>query len=189
LAPGTARKRRDEERPGFSDGAGGHEPPRSSTRSTSMVAIAGILLAAFVVVMLSLPESAIAQIIQQAPSTTAAAQSGKVTVSVDEIKTKKIVFWDYKKADGTTLPLMAYLSPSGIVNMAVRVSEPCNGYSFRIEGNQLVCNTRGTRWDLETLQGISGDCQEYPPDRLRAQVVNGRLIADEARVARWTPRP
>jgi uncharacterized membrane protein len=185
---GAARTRWEEQRPRSSGDDTGYETLPSSLRASTLVAMAGVLLAAFVVVMLTLPEGVAAQVIQQTPSITAGVERGKVTVSVDEVRTKKIVYWDYRKADGTTIPLMAYRSPSGLVKMAVRACEPCEGYSFRIEGEQLVCNTSGTRWDLDTLKGISGDWQDYPPSLLRTSVADGDLTVDEARVARWTPR-
>ncbi len=125
---------------------------------------------------------------QQVAATTGTVESGKVSVSVDEVKAKKIVYWDYKKPNGTTTALMAYATPSGAVKLAVRICEPCNGYSFRIEGNQIVCNTCGTRWDLETSKGISGGCQGYPPDVLKSATIDGKITVDEGVVSSWKAR-
>jgi uncharacterized protein len=132
--------------------------------------------------------TASAATVQQVAATTAAVENGKVTISVDEVKSKKLVYWDYKKANGQTTALMAYVTPSGAVKMAVRLCEPCNGYSFRTEGNQIVCNTCGTRWDLETSKGISGGCQGYPPDVLKSIIEGGKITVDEGTVNSWKAR-
>jgi uncharacterized membrane protein len=132
--------------------------------------------------------AASAATLQQVAATTAAVESGKVTISMDEVKTKKLVYWDYKKANGQTTALMAYVTPSGAVKMAVRLCEPCNGYTFHIEGNQIVCNTCGTRWDLETSKGVSGGCQGYPPDVLKSTIDGSKITVDEATVSSWKAR-
>jgi hypothetical protein len=75
------------------------------------------------------------------------------------------------------------------VKIAVRICEPCNGFSFHIEGNQIVCDSCGTRWDLETFKGISGGCQGYPPDVLPSTQEGGKLLVEEAKVVNWKPRP
>ena len=111
--------------------------------------------------------------IQQVATSAATVENGKVSIPVDEVKTKKIVYWDYNQ-NGKKVPLMAYVTPSGAVKVAVRICEPCNGFAFHIEGNQIVCNTCGTKWDLETSKGISGGCQGYPPDVLQSTMTGAR---------------
>jgi uncharacterized membrane protein len=70
----------------------------------------------------------------------------------------------------------------------VSVCEPCNSTNFHIEGNQMVCNSCFTRWDLETLKGISGGCLTYPPHVISHSVNNGRAIIKEVDVQNWKPR-
>lgn len=148
------------------------------------------LLVAFVALMTfrtTGSQTASAAVLQQSPATTGFVDNGKVGITTQEVIDKKLVAWDYKKG-GTSVPLMAYVTPSGAVKIAVRICEPCNGYSFRIEGNQIVCNTCGTRWDLETSKGISGGCQGYPPDVLPGSVADGKVTVDEQKVTSWKPR-
>ena len=57
-----------------------------------------------------------------------------------------------------------------------------------IEGGQIVCNVCGTRWDLETLKGVSGGCQGYPPDVLKSTTDGGKISVDEATVLAWKAR-
>lgn len=133
------------------------------------------------------PGAVAAAALQQVPAATAATADGKVTISEQEVREKGLVYWDYKDGS-TTTPLLAYVTPSGNLKMAARICEPCNGYSFRVEGDELVCNACGTRWELETSRGISGGCQTYPPDVLEATITGGQLVVDEQIVADWRPR-
>jgi hypothetical protein len=113
--------------------------------------------------------------------------AGSVEVPVDFVKEKKLVYFEYQRSDGR-IPLLAYITPSGKLVTAVSVCEPCNSTSFHIEGNQMVCNACFTRWDLETLKGISGGCLTYPPDVISHSVSAGRAIIKEIDVQNWKPR-
>lgn len=117
-------------------------------------------------------------------------RGAKVYLSYDFLSDKKLVFIDVKlkdKAgdinflgrviplrlyrDGAYVPLMAVLAPSGKVLVALRVCEPCGSFSFHIEESKyIVCDLCGTRWDVETLSGVSGGCVNYPPPRLEDSV-------------------
>ncbi len=160
-------------------------------KPTTIFAIGGVVAVVVIVFALTVgfggAQSASASVIQQASTDAATVANGKVSIPVDEVKAKKIVYWDYN-VNGKKVPLMAYVTPSGAVKMAVRICEPCNGFSFRIEGNKIICNVCGTQWDLETLKGISGGCQGYPPDFLSSTIENGNLTVDEAKVTAWKAR-
>ena len=114
-------------------------------------------------------------------------EKGLVEVPVDLVKEKKLVYFEYKRADGP-IPLLAYITPSGKLVTAVSVCEPCNSTNFHIEGNQMVCNACFTRWDLETLKGISGGCLNYPPDVLPHSIQDGKLMIKETDLQNWKPR-
>lgn len=124
--------------------------------------------------------------IEQIPIQVAQAD-GTITVPLAEIRGKKLVGFSFTGPNGT-LPLLSYIAPSGKVVTAVSMCEPCNSTTFHIEGDQLVCNTCGTRWDLENLGGISGGCLSYPPDAFPNAVAGDNVVIQEASVASWTPR-
>jgi len=68
---------------------------------------------------------------------------------------------------GNYLPLIALYTPSGKVKVGIRTCEPCGSFSMHIgEGKYLVCDACGTEWNLETFEGVSGGCLEYPPPQL-----------------------
>ena len=103
------------------------------------------------------------------------------------MKNNKLVSFEYVRPDGR-IPLLAYITPAGKLVAAVSVCEPCNSTRFHIEGNHMVCNSCSTRWDLETLKGISGGCLNYPPDTLPHEIQGGKLTIKEVDLKNWKPR-
>ena len=90
---------------------------------------------------------------------------------------------------GNTLPLLAYISPSGKLVVASSLCEPCRGTSFSTDGGDLVCDKCFTHWDLNTLQGVSGACQSFPPVQMQSQLQNdGTVVVDVAQLEAWAPR-
>lgn len=129
-------------------------------------------------------------------ATTAKESGGDIVLNVNELKTKKsetfsIPGISFSLANGTPfndLPLLAYISPSGNIVVATSLCEPCSGTTFHIEGDQLVCNSCGTRWTLDGLQGVSGGCTTYPPETVKYTVQGDKLIIKKADLQSWKPR-
>lgn len=113
-------------------------------------------------------------------------EDGKIVFPLSEIKGNKLVYFEYKGS--TTIPLLAYIGPSGKVITAVSVCEPCKGERFSIEGETLVCNTCGTVWKLETHEGISGGCPQFPPEIIPNQVSKDKVLINKDSVEEWKPR-
>ena len=116
-----------------------------------------------------------------------AVQKGAVELPLDLVKNEKLVSFEYLRPDGR-IPLLAYITPAGKLVTAVSVCEPCRSTRFHIEGNHMVCNSCFTRWDLETLKGISGGCLKYPPDTLPHEIQGGKLTIKEMDLKNWKPR-
>ena len=124
--------------------------------------------------------------------------AGTVTLSVAEVTSKRIGGFVYSRStpmpagydsvEGNGLPLLAYVSPSGRLVVATSMCEPCHSYVFHIEGNELVCNTCLTRWDLNTLEGVEGGCLDYPPKEVTATVSGDVIEIDQSELEAWTPR-
>lgn len=185
----TQADRWEEKRQRFADERYADGRPRR-LRTTTYVTIGGILLAVFFIGMMTFrnsESSPAGPALQQAAGTTGAVAAGKVTISAEEVQTKRLVAWDYNQGN-TKVPLIAYVTPSGAMKVAVRMCEPCNSTSFRVEGTQLVCNACGSRWELETSKGISGGCLGYPPDVLQTTLADGKLLVDEQTVSNWKRR-
>ena len=45
-----------------------------------------------------------------------------------------------------------------------------------VDGKYLRCDLCGTIWDIETLQGLSGGCMNFPPPKLTTGIMNGVVI-------------
>ncbi|MDO0824326.1 DUF2318 domain-containing protein [Desulfosporosinus nitroreducens] len=115
-------------------------------------------------------------------------ENGKAIVTtLSAVKEKKFIWTEYK-ANGKRIPLTAFVQPDGKVMVAVSFCEPCKGETFHITGNQIVCNVCGTTWDLQTLKGLSGGCQAYPPEALTYSLDGDNLEIPQAVLDAWEPR-
>ena len=115
-------------------------------------------------------------------------ENGKAIVTtLSSVKEKKFIWTEYK-ANGKRIPLTAFVQPDGQVMVAVSFCEPCKGETFHIIDEQIVCNVCGTTWDLQTLKGLSGGCQAYPPEALTYSVNGDNLEIPQAVLDSWEPR-
>ena len=129
-------------------------------------------------------------------STAADTGSGDIVLNLNDIKTKKATTFsvpgiNFTLANGkafSSLPLLAYVSPKGNITVATSLCEPCSGTTFHIEGDQLVCNSCGTRWTLDGLQGVSGGCTKYPPESVKYTVQSDKLIIKKVDIQNFKPR-
>lgn len=110
-----------------------------------------------------------------------------IVTSLSTVKENKFIWTEYK-ANGKRIPLTAFIQPDGKVMVAVSFCEPCKGETFHIIGNQIVCNVCGTVWDLQTLKGISGGCQAYPPEALTYSLNGDNLEIPQSILDAWAPR-
>ncbi len=112
---------------------------------------------------------------------------GMITFPLSLLLEKKFVQFDYA-SEGTSVPLLAYISPEGKLVTSVRICEPCNSRTFRIEGTELACGNCETRWKLNNLEGLQGSCQKYPPEPIPSRL-NGNVVEiDEHFVKNWKMR-
>ncbi|MDH4139892.1 MAG: DUF2318 domain-containing protein [Coriobacteriia bacterium] len=117
-------------------------------------------------------------------------QGGGVSVSLQEILAKKIVRFDYQRADGNKLPMIAYVKPSGALFVGVSYCPPCEGEGQRIEADgTLTCEACGTKRNLETNAGISGACKLYPLDEVPTSIDGDKILVDGSVLDSWTAQP
>lgn len=113
---------------------------------------------------------------------------GDISVPLAELKKNKFLSFPYSES-GVEVPLLAMITPSGRLFTASSMCEPCKSDKFHTEPDgTLTCNACGTKWDLETMEGISGGCPNYPPQELKSVVRDGKIILKEADVRAWKPR-
>jgi hypothetical protein len=112
---------------------------------------------------------------------------GKIVFPLSVLLEKKFVEFDYL-TQTNSIPLLAYISPEGKLVTSIRLCEPCNSKSFRIDGTELACGNCETRWKLNNLEGLQGSCQKYPPAPIPSRVNGSYVEIDEAAVKAWKMR-
>lgn len=127
---------------------------------------------------------------------TADEANGDIVLDLNVIKEKKTTTFDVQGINFTLnngkpfnyVPMLAYVSPKGSVVVATSLCEPCSGTTFHIEGEELVCNTCGTRWYLEDMSGVYGGCPEYPPSLMKYTLEGEKVIIKQSDLKNWKPR-
>lgn len=121
---------------------------------------------------------------------TAAQDTKQISVSLADVVKDKIVYFEYKKADGSAIPMLAYVKPSGKLFVGVSLCPPCQGKRQSIQPDgTLRCSACGTKRDLESGVGISGACRLYPTDEVPAKVAGGKIVIDSSVLEGWTSQP
>lgn len=117
-------------------------------------------------------------------------EDGKVKLPLSEVEQNSIVYFELENDEGTLVPLMAYITPSGRVFAGSSMCEPCRGRTFSLAGETLVCDTCRTTYTIEDHKFISGAtaCGQYPPTNMNAVVENGVIVFEHAEVLNWRIR-
>jgi len=125
-------------------------------------------------------------------------KDGKIYVELEDIQQAKLARFEVPNQPTTlpsgrtfpNLPILCYIAPNGRLVAAVSFCEPCSGDSFRINGQELVCNACNTKWTLNDLIGTTEfGCPNHPPDEVNYKVEGGKVIFDEQELRSWQPRP
>lgn len=114
-------------------------------------------------------------------------ENGKIIVPLDVLKARRFIGFKYE-SPVNSVPLLAYVTTEGKIVTAVSMCEPCNSSRFHIRSEELVCNSCGSTWELNTLEAVSGSCGRYPPDAVPNAVVGNEVQIDEQVIARWQRR-
>lgn len=117
-------------------------------------------------------------------------EDGKVKIPLSVVEENSIVFFELENDEGTVVPLMAYITPSGRVFTGSSMCEPCRGRTFSLAGETLVCDVCRTTYTIEDHKFISGAqaCGQYPPSYMEPVVENGLIVFDYAEVLNWRIR-
>ena len=113
-----------------------------------------------------------------------------LSLPVGDVVDSAIVRFEYQRADGKVLPMIAYVKPSGALFTGVSYCPPCEGEGQRIEADgTLTCESCGTKRNLESNEGIGGACKLYPLDEVPATVSDGNILVETAVLDSWTAQP
>ncbi|TFH35634.1 MAG: DUF2318 domain-containing protein [Dehalococcoidia bacterium] len=75
-------------------------------------------------------------------------------------------------SSGTELDFMGYLLDDTL-HVRANVCPPCRSRGFTLDGDILVCDTCGTKFDAKDGGGISGPCVDYPKAAAAYKIVDG----------------
>lgn len=122
-------------------------------------------------------------------------ESGKLTFSLDDVKSNKMVGLTYSGNKVQTsfgeqdLPLVAYVNQKGELLTAVAMCEPCKSIKFHFEPDgTITCNTCGTKWNIDDLSPVSGQCTQYAPDKVKYEIKGNKVQIDESEIKNWKTR-
>ncbi len=114
-------------------------------------------------------------------------EDGNIILSLDEVLDKKFVRFVYKSSL-REIPMLAYISEDGNLVTSISMCEPCNSTTFHIKGDELVCNSCGSTWELNSLKEVSGSCGKYPPDPIPSKISGNKILISESDVQSWRRR-
>lgn len=122
-----------------------------------------------------------------------------ITIKLSDVKKHKLVRFEFRSpkinvkqrnfAGKPVLPVMAMVTPPGELMVGVSYCEPCRSTTFHTERDlSLTCNICGTKWDAESLIAWSGACMPFPPDEIKVEVKDGKILIPKAYLEEWEPR-
>ena len=101
---------------------------------------------------------------EAASATTAA--GGDVKIALADVKDGKAHFYSYD-AGGVQVKYFVLKSSDGVVRAAFDACDVCfpNKKGYHQEGDQMVCNNCGRRFDSTKINVLEGGCNPSPLDR------------------------
>ena len=114
----------------------------------------------------------------------------KIQIPLSVVEENNIVFFEIENNEGTIVPLMAYITPTGRLFTGSSMCEPCRGRTFSLAGETLFCDTCRTTYTIEDHKFISGAvaCGQYPPVNMNGFVENGLVNIELEEVLNWRIR-
>ena len=117
-------------------------------------------------------------------------EAGQVMIPLELLETHELVSFTLENSDGFQVPLMAYITPSGRIFAGSSMCEPCQGRSFFLAGETLVCESCRTTYTIESHEFLSGsqDCGRYPPVYMTTVIVDGIVNINLEDILNWRIR-
>lgn len=126
-------------------------------------------------------------------------EGDSVVIPLKDVKKNKLVRFEFRSpkinveqrnfAGKPLLPVLAFIVPSGDLMVGISYCEPCRSTTFHAERDlSLTCNICGTKWDIETLIAWSGACMPFPPDEIKVDIKDGKILIPKKVLESWEPR-
>ncbi len=135
------------------------------------------------------PRSYIGRVISMTPAEPTV-DGGWITLPLELVSAVDIVSFELENNEGLSVPMMAYITPSGRLFIGSSMCEPCRGRTFSLAGETLVCDACRTTYTIESHEFISGSvaCGSYPPVYMEPVIENGLVKIPLDRVLEWRIR-
>lgn len=117
-------------------------------------------------------------------------KDGRLFLPLETVLENGIVTFEAENDEGFSVPLMAYITPSGRLFAGSCMCEPCAGRRFYLAGETLVCEKCRTTYDIEDHTFIRGSalCGAYPPVYMEPELVDGFIVIDTEKILGWRIR-
>lgn len=107
-------------------------------------------------------------------------------VSLNEVKEKRIVrFVDPENKQ--SVPMLAYITPSGRLVTAMSLSENCRSTDFYLEGENIHCANCPSYWNASSLEAYAC-CQKFYPDPIPSTVLGDEVRIELSKIRSWQAR-
>ena len=117
---------------------------------------------------------------------TATVQGPFIIIPLNEVIEKRIVRF-YDPEQKLSVPLLAYITPSGRVVTAISSSENCRSTDFYLEGENIHCASCPSYWNASSLEAYAC-CQKFYPDPIPSTLLGNELRIESAAARKWQPR-
>jgi len=97
-----------------------------------------------------------------------------VSIPLAAVQQDTIVHFWVTTTDGRE-SFMAY-QYGGATYVRADVCVPCRSTEFSLQGNTLVCDSCGTKFNATTGKGVSGACVAYAKVAAKYELVSGNII-------------
>lgn len=117
-------------------------------------------------------------------------EENELKFSLHKVDRHDIVFFEIERKDEVSVPVMAYITPTGRLFVGVSFCEPCGGTSFSLAGEALLSEKCRTLFHIEDHSFVSGSrrCREYPPQPLDYKLEQEMIAIPLEDVKEWEPR-
>jgi hypothetical protein len=117
-------------------------------------------------------------------------ENGQIKIPLAEVDKNNIVYFELENDQGTLVPMMAYITPSGRLFAGSSMCEPCRGRTYSLAGETIVCGACRTTFTIEDHRFISGAtvCGSFAPVYMNPVIEDGMVIIEHQQVLSWRIR-
>ena len=104
---------------------------------------------------------------------------GSLMIPTSAVSSGKMLHFSISTGEYGKQNFMAY-DLGGEKHVRANVCPPCRSVGFSLVGNQLVCDSCGTRFEAATGAGISGACKDFPKAEVEKAIGGGDITVEIA---------